>query len=170
MHHLPFNRMQLWIFPSQRDNEVSSGAENEAVVCPGGSWGLWKQAEPGLCRGGASPEMPPSWLLIGHWGLLGNTFYLCQKIAHFHLRHVITWQFVASEKRSLLQIVEKSHIMSNPRHLESKSYRLSTLKNKMKSVLSARWQMRLSLLSSLFKPSHSPTVFVRIVFQIFSLF
>lgn len=46
----PFNRMQLWTFPSQRDNEVSSGAENEAVVCPGGSWGLWKQAEPGLCR------------------------------------------------------------------------------------------------------------------------
>lgn len=35
MHHLPFNRMQLWTFPSQRDNEVSRGAENEAVVCPG---------------------------------------------------------------------------------------------------------------------------------------
>lgn len=51
MHHLPFNRMQLWTFPSQRDNEVSSGAENEPVVCPGGSWGLWKQAEPGLCSG-----------------------------------------------------------------------------------------------------------------------
>lgn len=32
---MPFNRMQLWTFPSQRDNEVSRGAENEAVVCPG---------------------------------------------------------------------------------------------------------------------------------------
>lgn len=30
---LPFNRMQLRIFPSQRDNEVSSSEENEAVVC-----------------------------------------------------------------------------------------------------------------------------------------
>lgn len=36
MHLLPFNRMQLWIFPSQRDNEVSSSAENESVVCPRG--------------------------------------------------------------------------------------------------------------------------------------
>ena len=26
----------------------------------GGSRGLLKQAEPGLCRGGASPEIPPS--------------------------------------------------------------------------------------------------------------
>lgn len=51
MHHVPPNRMQLWTFPSQRDNEVSSGAENEAVVCPGGRGGLWKQAEQGLCEG-----------------------------------------------------------------------------------------------------------------------
>lgn len=36
MHHVRLNRMQLWTFPSQRDNEVSSGVENEAVVCPGG--------------------------------------------------------------------------------------------------------------------------------------
>lgn len=45
--------MQLWTFPSQRDNEVSRGAENEAVVCPGrvGGMGLWKQTEPGLCGG-----------------------------------------------------------------------------------------------------------------------
>lgn len=171
MHHLPFNRMQLWTFPSQRDNEVSSGAENEAVVCPGGSWGLWKQAEPGLCRGGASPEIPPGWLLIGHQGLLGNTFYLCQKIVHFHLRRVITWQFVASEKRSLLQIVEKSHVMSIPVIWNPKLSSLNTQEqNEVCSIGSLAGETFSSLLT-LLTSSHSDCfVYCFSVFQILSLF
>lgn len=56
----PFNRMQLWIFPSQRDNEVSSGAENEAVVCPGGHGAGGSKLNQVFVGGGASPEILPS--------------------------------------------------------------------------------------------------------------
>lgn len=46
----PLSRMQLWIFTPQRDNEVSSGAKNEPVVLPRGSWGLSWLPEPALCK------------------------------------------------------------------------------------------------------------------------
>jgi len=52
--------MQLRIFPSQRDNEVSSGVENEAVVCPGGHGTCGGKLNQVFVGGGASPEMPPS--------------------------------------------------------------------------------------------------------------
>lgn len=125
MHHLPFNRMQLWIFPSQRDNEVSSSAENEAVVCPGGSWGPSKQAEPGLCRGGASPEIPPSWLLTEHQVLLGNTFYLCQKM-------LLPDSWWTQRKGHYCRLL-KSLISCQSPSFGIQNDRPSTLKNKMKS-------------------------------------
>lgn len=87
----PFNRMQLWIFPSQRDNEVSSGAENEAVVCPGGHGaGGSKLNQVFVERGSISRDTAKPTIDRTPGGLLGNTFYLCQKIVHFHLRHLIT--------------------------------------------------------------------------------
>lgn len=55
----PLSRMQLWIFTSQRDNEVSSGAKNEPVVLPRGSWGLFWLPEPAFCRTTHLQRYPP---------------------------------------------------------------------------------------------------------------
>lgn len=55
----PLSRMQLWIFTSQRDNEVSSRANNEPVLLPRGSWGLWLPEQPNI-----SKDIPLS--LIGY--------------------------------------------------------------------------------------------------------
>lgn len=148
IHRLPFNRMQLWIFPSQRDNEVSSGAQNETVVCPWvgvleGGGGLWKQAEQGLCRRGASPES------------CEVTLFTCAKrlsIFSPETRYYLTvCRFL--EKVVIGDCWKVSHHV-NPHDLKSKAI-ISALKNKMKSVLSACWQIRLSLLSSLFTDTQS---------------
>lgn len=81
-----------------------------------GSWGLLKQAEPGLCKGGQSISRDTSKLTIDRTpGVARLHFLTCAKrLSIFTWERVITWQFVGWEKRSLLQIVEKSHIMSIP--------------------------------------------------------
>lgn len=89
MSCLPFNRMQLWIFPSQRDNKVSSGAENEAVVCSGrgheacgcelnqffvGGVCVWRG-----CISRDTSKLTIDRTLERRGELLGNTFFMCQK-------------------------------------------------------------------------------------------
>lgn len=95
-------------------------------------------------------------LVIGKPGLLGNNSHLGQNASTFSENCYISRQFAASEKRSLLGIVEKD--VSGP-SAGGQGHHLSTVGNKMKPV----WpppvrQRRLSpvlscLVLSLFTPS-----------------
>lgn len=97
---------------------------------------------------GASPEILLSTLLMAHLGFVRWYFFFfftcTRRFSSFLLRHIITWQFVHSEERSLFQIVEKSHFMPVPGIGNPKLSSFNT-QEQIKSVLLACWQMTLSL-------------------------
>lgn len=99
----------------------SAAFENEAVVCAercGWGWGWWWWWSRGPVEAGWTRALLEGgcgitwryflcWLLTGSLGCL-VTNLTWAKMCPFLQRNVITWQFTASEKRSLLGIVEKA--------------------------------------------------------------
>lgn len=115
MRRLPFTRMQLWTFPSQKDNEVSSVWEWGRCLCGEvGGWGrgVSRGLNPGFVGGRVGEHL---WRCLLCWPLTGSlgclvTNLTWAKTYQFSQRNVISWQFAASEKRSLLGIVEKASV------------------------------------------------------------
>lgn len=156
MSSLPFNRMQLWIFPSQRDNKVSSGAKNEAVVCPG--WGheacgceLNQSFVGGVwdgCISRDTSKLTVDRTLELRGELLGNTFFVCQKNLFSPETHLQPDSMRGSQRRSLLQIVE-SLVSCQPPSFEIQSRHLSALREKRRDLHADSSRSRLLFLAFL---------------------